>query len=112
MSDQQNERDNLPWTGKRTWEQKTEQTEVNDTTGEPEVKDPAEEHRLPQVNEMQAAQQSQEVAPDENQEPGDTVVETETVTERTEEKFYQPGSESEQGTDDAGDDSSEGSTES
>lgn len=70
------ERDNLPWSGNRTWEQKTEQTEVDESTGAPEVKDPAEEKRLPSVSEMQNAQ---EVSPDPDKEPEETEVEVTTV---------------------------------
>lgn len=106
MSDQeeQSTRDNLPWTGKRTWEQKTEQTDTNDATGEPEVKDPSEDKQLPQVNEMQEAQQA---AGEETQEvtPEEPVVEETRTEETTEVKYHQP----EQGQDDS---SSEDSDES
>lgn len=90
MSENQNEveqstRDNLPWTGKRTWEQKNEQTDTNDATGEPEVKDPSADKQLPQVSEMESAQeavseQTQEVAPEQPKFTQEAHTEETTVT--------------------------------
>ena len=82
MSENQNEveqstRDNLPWTGKRTWEQKNEQTDTNDATGEPEVKDPSADKQLPQVSEMESAQ---EVAPEQPKFTQEAHTEETTVT--------------------------------
>lgn len=105
--------DRFPPGAKRTWEQASEQSEVNETTEAPEVHDPSADKKLPQVSEMADAQaaHSQEVTPDESQEAGDTEVSevTETVEAETTTKFVQPESD---GSSDEGQDDSEDSDES